>query len=302
MQMSRLRVVALAMTIACAATMVVAQRPNPRVNNTVRPIIFAVLNDGGTLEPIAEIDGKRLRATVNGSDDVKRKSAFHGAYYKAGTTYRLIFGGTNAGSVSVKSSDVNAECASNMATVTTRADKTPLKGLVMGLATNGPADKATGMRRRPTDVEKDEIEKLVRSEYARQKLTPKALRYHNLTALDIDGDGSAEFVGSYWTEIDKQTRGLLFFIAGKNKDGRYALEHKEYRTVDQSKVMSGDIKNVDDGVLHELLLDVYDYDGDGRREVFTYVQSFEGAGFNVYKKSGGRWTRVFEGSNYHCAF
>ena len=66
--------------------------------------------------------------------------------------------------------------------------------------------------------------------------------------------------------------------------------------------MSGDIKNVDEGVYHELLLDAFDYDGDGTSNVFTYVQSFEGAGFNVYNKSGGKWIKAFEGSNYHCGY
>ena len=66
--------------------------------------------------------------------------------------------------------------------------------------------------------------------------------------------------------------------------------------------MSGEIKSVDDGVYHELLLDVLDYDGDGKSDVFTYTQSFEGAIFNVYKTSGKRWTKAFEFSNYHCGY
>src|SRR5437660_1556006 len=89
----------------------------------------------------------------------------------------------------------------------------------------------------------------------------------------------AAFVGSYWIEIDKLTRGLLFFIADKGGDGKYSFGYSEYRSVDQASVMSGEIKSIDDGVLHELLLDSFDYDGDGKGEIFTYTQSFEGAGF-----------------------
>src|SRR5690242_8345575 len=112
-------------------------------------------------------------------------------------------------------------------------------------------------------------------------MTPTVLRFQNLTALDVDNDGKPEFVGSYWVEIDKLTRGLLFFIAQRGSNGKYAISYHEYRTVDQANVMSKSIKDVDEGVYHELLLDAFDYDGDGVAEIFTYQQSFEGSGFHA---------------------
>lgn len=268
-----------------------------------KPIIFAVLNDGKSLEPIAYVNKGKLEATVDGGAESSIITAFNKTYYKVGTAYRLIFGGANSGTVTVKSSNAKADCAPNMATATTKAVKTPLSGFVMGLATNVPGKSAAvSYRRRPTAAEKSDVESLVQAEFSRQKLTPKELRFHNLTAVDVDNDGRAELVGSYWVEIDRQTRALLFFIAAKGTDGKYAFGHHEYRTIDQSGVMSGDIKNVDEGVYHELLLDVFDANGDGTAEIFTYTQSFEGSGFNVYGRSGGKWKNVFEGSNYHCGY
>lgn len=268
-----------------------------------RPIVFAVLNDGKALEPIAYIDKGKLAKPVDGGDDQKLIVAFNKAYYKPGTVYRLIFGSAEAGTVKVKSSDANAECSRNMGTVTTTSSKANLKGLIMGLATNAaPKNTNAVYRRKPTAAEKTEIEALVREQFLKQKLTAKMLHYQNLTALDVDNDGKAEFVGSYWIEIDKLTRGLLFFIAAKGSNGKYAVGHSEYRSVDQANVMSGDIKNVDEGVYHELLLDAFDYDGDGVAEIFTYTQSFEGAGFNAYKRAGSKWNQAFDGSNYHCGY
>lgn len=281
----------------------VAQKPKPKpVVKTPKPIIFAVLNDGLTLEPIAYVNNKKLEATVNGSDESSIITAFNKTYYKPGTIYRLVFGGANAGTSSVKSSDSKSDCSKNVATAVTKTSKTPLKGLVMGLATNAPIKSTTGFRRKPTPAEKDEIDGLARAEFGKQKLTPKVLRFQNLTALDLDNDGTPEFVGSYWVEIDKLTRGLLFFIAGKGSNGKYSVGYHEYRTIDQAGVMSGEIKAVDDGVYHELLLDAFDYDGDGTSEVFTYVQSFEGSGFNAYRRNGNKWSKAFEGSNYHCGY
>jgi hypothetical protein len=66
--------------------------------------------------------------------------------------------------------------------------------------------------------------------------------------------------------------------------------------------MSQEISAVDNGVYHERLLDVLDLNNDGVAEVFTYIQSFEGAGFNAYRRANGKWVNIYEGSNYHCAF
>jgi hypothetical protein len=292
----------LALLLLAASVMAQRSKPKP-VAKAPKSIIFAVLNDGKTLEPIAYVSKGKLEAPVNGSDETSIIAAFNKTYYKPGTVYRLIFGGANAGSVTVKSSDVNAECSRNVATVNTKALTTPLKGLVMALATNAPSKStAASFRRKPTAAEKTEVDALARAAFLKEKLTPKVLRYQNLTALDLDNNGTPEFVGSYWVEIDKLTRALLFLIGGKGSNGKYSIGYQEYRTIDQANVMSGDIKNVDEGVYHELLLDAFDYDGDGTSNVFTYTQSFEGSGFSAYSRSGSKWVKSFEGSNYHCGY
>lgn len=267
-----------------------------------RQVLFAVLGNGGTLEPVAMIEKGKLEPPTDGAEAPAELFAFAKAYYKKGTAYKLIFGGANGGTSTVKSSNPASDCAKNIAQATTKSLKTPLKGFVMALATNAPIKSTTSVRRKPTAAEKAEADALAKAEFAKHKLAPKVLRFHNLTALDFENDGKAELVGSYWVEIDKLTRGLLFFIAGQGSNGKYSVGYQEYRSIDQGSVMSGAIKDVDDGILHETLLDVFDYDGDGTSEVFTHTQSFEGAGFNAYKRNGSKWTRAYEFSNYHCAF
>ena len=292
----------LSITIIWSISAVMAQKPNPPAKVS-KPAIFAVLNDGKSLEPVAVINKGKLEAPANGSDEQNIIAAFNRTYYKPGTVYRLIFGSADAGTVTVKSADAKSECGKNVAEAITKANKTPLKGLVMGLATNAAGKTSSaGLRRKPTPAEKKEMETLVRARFLKEKLSPKALRFQNLTALDVDKDGNVEFVGSYWMEIDKLTRGLLFFIASKDASGKYSFGYDQYRFVDQANVMSGEIKSVDDGVYHELLLDAFDYDDDGTAEVFTYQQSFEGSEFYAYHKDGGKWTRAFEYSNYHCGY
>jgi hypothetical protein len=270
-----------------------------------KPIIFAVLDDGKTLEPIAEINKGELVQTAGGDGDPKVLNPFVNAYYKPNSTYNLIFGGQVNGSVTVKSSDPKSDCGKNLATVTYQSPKAKLKGMVMGLATNQTVAKtATGVRRLPTPAERSEIETLVRAEFSKQGVSSAALKnlkYYNLTALDTDSDGTAEMVGSFWVESSAKERNLLFFIAERDAGGKYKFGYSEYNKVTPDDVMSGELKALDE-LGGELLLDAFEYNGDKSAEIFTIRRAFEGNNFHVYSRQNGEWKRVFEGYNYHCAF
>ena len=112
-----------------------------------RPVIFAVLNNGSTLEPIGYVNKNKLSEPVNGSDADNLISAFSKTYYKPATVYRLIWGGSNAGTVKVKKSNAKTECAKNTAEATTSSAKVNLKGLVMGLATNATSKSTSASSR-----------------------------------------------------------------------------------------------------------------------------------------------------------
>jgi len=205
--------------------------------------------------------------------------------------------------VTVKKNNAASECSKNTADVTVKSSKVIPKGFVMALATNAVIkNKSAGVRRKPTVAERSEIEALVKKEYAKHKITASVLKSQNLTAIDVNNDGKVELVGSYWVEVDKFTRDLLFFIAEKGANGKYTFGIADYRRIEQKDVMSQSIKDVDDGIYHEMFLDSFDFDNDGTNEIFTHQLSFEGAGFTAYQKKGGKWTRLFENSNYHCAY
>lgn len=287
--------------LSIAAPAVFAQRGR-------KPIIFAVVNGGEWVEPIAYIEKGKLTAPVGGDAEPKDLLAFTNSYYKPKSSYRLIFGGANAGTAVVTSSNPKADCSKNMAQVKVASTKTKLGGFVMALATDAAATKkaVSGLRRKPNWTERTEIDALVRAEFTDQKVSAAALKtmnYHNLTAIDVNNDKKAELVGSFWVNTSDKERGLLFFIAEKNSAGKYEIALSEYKTIKQDEVMSGEIKALDTGgYYHELLLDSFDYDNDGTGEIFTYVQGFEGAGFFAYKRANGKWEKSFESSNYHCAF
>lgn len=296
--------------IILSAFTVSAQLSSPPTKSVgpVRPnrIIFAVLNEGKTLEPIAYIESNTLVNADTGDTNIETLKTFVENYYKPKTFYNLIFGGSVAGKVQVSSSNPNSDCAKNVAEASAETTRTKLKGFIMALATDAPIKKpGSGTRRAPNAAERREIEALVRAEFVKKKIPAanlKTLRNHNLTALDVDNDGSAEFVGSYWVATGKTERALLFFIAGKRASGKYALEYSSFGKYKPKDVMSGDINDLDQGIYHELLLDVFDYNGDGTAEIFTIVQAFEGNNFNVFRRESGKWVKTLEHYNYHCAY
>lgn len=270
------------------------------------PIIFAVLDDGKTIEPIAYVKENKLYKTVDGGTATNEKSSFTRKYFRNKSKYKLIFAGKNSGVVTVKSSNYKADCTSNMAQVSLGATKAKIKGFVMGLATDiRTKETASGIRRLPTIAERAEFEKIVRDEFVKQNIseeTAKDLKYHNLTAIDVDDTGIAELVGTFWVNTSETEKALLFLIVDKEKSGTYTLTYSDFRLVKQADVMNEKIETLDNGTSHELLLDSFDYDGDGVSEIFTMVKGFEGNTFNVYKRENGKWIKTFETMNYHCAF
>jgi hypothetical protein len=281
-----------------------AQKPKPTPKPPVKPksIIFAVDNNGKMIEPIAYIDKGKLTDATN---SVAGQKSFATNFYKKGTSYTLVFGGANDGKFAVTKSNVGSDCASNRADGTVTAARAKLKGIVMALATNAKVGAGPGVRRLPTAAERTEVEALVKAEFTKQKVSAamqKDLHYQNLTAIDVDKDGTAELVGSYWLGPSDKDRRLLFFIADKGASGKYSFGYSEYQAVTPDKVMSGEVKDLDDGIYHELLLDSLDTDGDGTNEIFTMIAAFEGNNFHAFRRQGGKWVKTFEAYNYHCAY
>jgi hypothetical protein len=281
------------------------RRAKPRTPTKSKPIVFAVISDGERIEPIGEIDKGELVPAVNGDAEEKSLLSFLQNYYKPKTTYNLIFGAAKNGSVTIVNSNPKSDCGKNAASVKIQSTKAKLKGFVMGLATNhAPVKTASGLRRLPTAAERAEIEALVRAEFIKQSVSADAaknLKYYNLTALDVDNDKKPEMVGSYWVENSAKERNQLFFIAEIVGGNKYQFGHSQYQKITPDDLMSGELKDLDE-LGGELLLDAMEFDGDSTAEIFTVAKAFEGYNYYVYSRRDGKWTKVYENYNYHCAY
>lgn len=314
--MKNVRILAILSLLVLCVTSIVAQKKKTIVVQKTKPAvvqkakslktIFAVVSDGKQIEPISFIENSKLKPIVVDISQAKGKTDFVKNHYQPKTKYTLIFGGQNVGTATVTKDLAETDCASNQADVSLTSSKVKPKGFLMALATDAtPKKNVKGVRALPTSSERAEIEKLVMAEMKGKNVPIKntgELRYHNLTKIDVDSNGNPEFVGTYWYNTGDKKRSLLFFIAEKDAEGNITIPFKEFGEMEEKDVMSGDIKDLDNGIYHELLIDMFDYDSDGVSEIFTMSQAFEGSNFYAYKRENGKWTKVLETFNYHCAY
>ena len=98
--------------LVLSTTFVSAQKTRPKVKTMpkTKPIIFAVVFDGKTIEPIAYIEKGKLTQATGGDDGKPKLDDFARNYYKPKTKYDLIFGGVTVGKTEIIKSSIG-ECS-----------------------------------------------------------------------------------------------------------------------------------------------------------------------------------------------
>jgi hypothetical protein len=261
--------------------------------------------DAAQIEPIMRVAGSRLAAVPDSGKGALNKQ-LAGSLYKAGRQYAVIFGGGRAGTLTVKSVP-DFECSPASANVALDA-QIKLGGNVFALATDGgKLGRPEPSRRAPTAEERAAVGKLVEGLYKQHGVpAARAAAFDtiNLTATDLDGDGAAELVGTFKLKRTSATSDMLFVVA-EPQGAEFRAGLANYEKVEKSAFEQNPDAFEGVGVagfLFEVLVDQLDTDGDGTGEIITRNLSFEGVGFNVYKKSQGRWRKAGEFYNYHCAY
>ena len=261
----------------------------PQNNST---IVFAV---GGEpdfyhMDAVALFNGRQFKPAYAEEPKDAQKN-FAEKYFATGRKYRLIFGGGAAGSVTL--SKWNEGC-NNIHSEITAATSARLGGQVRALATNNDAlGQRPSARRAPTDAERSAVMTLVKSIY-KQRRTPAnlmgSLKVTNLTATDLEGDGKYELIGSFTLAAKNKFERDLFLIAKSNGAAMRAdfVRFQAYQPPPEEFLSSIDF------------IDQLDVDRDGVGEVFAIQGGFDGYGYLIFRKVGGRWREVFQGPGDAC--
>jgi hypothetical protein len=252
-------------------------------------VLFDTANYGNEriILPIVTLRGGRYVAPPSFNNKAARRR-FAAGYYRTGQKYRLLYGGNELGTVSVKDLKTCDTTAANVLV------QTAVKFEGRGLVTNSDSLLRKPVNYRDlTEDEKTAIMKLVQPSFRRAGVdVPEFEGVSNgAVAADMNGDGKAELIGTFATGAKMQH--TLFIIAeprGKGYEATLLL-------FQAAKDEYGDQQ------IRWDLLDGIDLDGDGIAEVIVSVNDYRSPddwNYLIYKKLGGRWRRVYSGGGMRC--
>jgi hypothetical protein len=305
---------------ALFAALLLLARPAPHTSASARQqgattrqesvVLLVTKGDGqgARVEPVAVIDGRGALAEPDlgaGGDGVP--SAFIARHYRPGAKYRLIYGGAEAGFLTIRAA-TPAECSPNAASADLGPAAAKLGGNVMALATDHAHTQRTqSSRRAPTAAERAAAfavaKRFLQGKRVGASAIERGTKTLNLTATDLDGDGREELVGSYVVKVGPKVRDTLFLVAAPQGRG-YVPALTKYARVKAGEMMDpSQIDNLGEGGLGtELYVEQLDADGDGVGELFTLSGSFEGTTYRAYRRERGTWRAVYENYSYRCAY
>jgi hypothetical protein len=256
----------------------------PQKQSIAGTVVFAVNNypHGATLDPIVIFNKGQYIDPL--PDDEAFLLEVASKYMRAGQTHRVIFGGAEAGTITV--GDRHEFGLTHGATL---RSSIKLGGEVMALATASETlGSKQNTRRTPTPDERAAMMKLMTEAYRFRKAGPSAIakvQINNITAIDVDSDGQAELIGSFMIS-DKNYNSWALFLMAEMKNGQYRPSLTWYHKGDEG---TGEVRR---------LLDILDLDGDGVAEVFTMNGYYESSDFTIYKKVKGVWRSVYQGGGF----
>ena len=252
-------------------------------------VIFAVNKydaDNTTIDPVAIFSAGRFVNPMAKDDDATRNQ-FAAKYLRPEQQHRLLFGGAEAGSVTVK--ERYNECICLTAKIDAQTS-VKLGGEVRALATNSEKLGAKqSSRRAPTPEERAAVIDLAKQAFKQNKVAAgflASLTTINLTRIDLDGDGKTELIGSFEVKGAKETSHALFLIVEPQASG-YKIDLSWYK-----------LNNNEETNESRRLVDQLDIDGDGIGEVIAQSSYYESTDFTIYKKVKGVWRSVYQGGMY----
>jgi hypothetical protein len=282
-----------AQTNARSAAQTPARRATAgRATAGAEAVVFAVskTDAGASIEPV--VIYRRGAFAKPPIEDEAASSAFVREYFRAGRQYRLLFGGGDVGTATVlKNNEPGCVGLNAEASVQTSAR---LGGRVQALAVSSASvGRPQGSRRTPTDAERASALELARAAYSKNGVGAALVRkmeVGNLTATDLDGDGSFELVGSFRIE---------------NNNGQAADTYALFMIFDPD---GGGLKPAltwfkrggEADWAERYLVDQIDLDGDGIAEVIAEGFYYESNDYIIYKKRQGHWVSVYQGGGGGC--
>ena len=256
-------------------------KQSPQKRTVAGTVIFAVnkSEEGVTLDPIVLLNNGQYIDPL--PDDETFVNEVGAKYLSSGQKHRVIFGGAEAGTVTVGNRH-----EFGLTTGGSIESSIKLSEDVMALATTSATLGAKqSLRRAPTPQERAAMLKLMKEAYRQKGVTAARVakvEVINITAMDLDADSKAELIGSFVIRDQNYNTWALFLIAEARND-QYQPRLTWYK-----KSAEGDVEV-------RRLVDMLDLESDGVAEVFVTSSYYESTDFTIYKKVNGTWRSVYQG-------
>jgi hypothetical protein len=289
-----------ALVVSLLAAVSLAQTKRPTRPTAAPTVIFALskYETGVTMEPVVMYSRGVYTKPPIDSDEATIKS-FVGEYFKPGRQYRVLSGGGEAGTLTVKQYQ-EPGCVGLNADVTVNTSAR-LGGNVQALATNSSTiGRKSASRRAPTDIERVFALMQAQAAFANNRVGAalvKKMEVVNLTATDLDGDGNFELVGSF--RVDRKTATAedsytLFLITTPVTD------YTQQSTQTGKPALAWFHHGGEADFEERHFVDQVDIDGDGVAEVIAGGGYYESNDYIIYKRQAGSWRPVYQGGGGGC--
>jgi len=276
------------------ASLLISGTPSPAQTNARRgaqgasggTVIFSLTKDiqgGFHIEPIVIISGGKYTAPP--IEDEAGAKKFSDTYFRTGRQYNVVFGGGDAGSLTVQKYEKD-QCLNLVADVGAQTTAR-LGGEVQALAVSSEKlGSGTSSRRAPTEGERTSALEVARAVYGQRGVGAALVRKMktvNLTATDIERDGKFELIGNFEIDAGNEVMHNLFIIFEPTAAEKYKAAWNWYQKGDEN------------GNEDRKLVDAFDLDGDGTAEVIAEGHTIENHNYAIYKRQAGTWRPVYKG-------
>ena len=244
------------------------------------------------LDPIARIKGVTLAAPLpEGKDAAAASVNFEKTYFAPGTSYPLLFGGSELGSITVEKAE-SISCEAETATAKV-SKPTPLGLDALAVSTLQGIRTHDNWRHVAPEEQRSEFVRLA-SEYLKvhgaETLTLEKLKIPSLRATRLKPGGQDVLIGNVSFTEKAKVYDLFLVIQ---------FEPGKTQTLISSYHVSDDPEDGKDRQ-QEKFLDQIDLDGDGTDEIITISGYYESWDYAIYREQNGEWKPAYKGGGGGC--
>jgi hypothetical protein len=271
---------------ACA----IAQQPSTLPSKDSMVPVFELeqseRGEGITIDPVLLLKGNQIEPVPDPCVEGAALTQFNNEYLKPGNTYSVVFGGTEAGTVTIKTPPPNSG-----ETLVSLDRLIPIHGTTMALAV--PPSRVghkESIRRDATSDERKqakELAKMILTEKGVSDSVVARLRVDQLSVVELAAR-TPEIIASVAVEPADESRmeESLFFIAKTTGKDSHVLWYQHPQGETDAEAV--------------YLVDVIDLDEDGTNELVARRVFYENYRYEVYKEQGGQWKEIFQTDIFGC--